>query len=119
MRIGSSLSWQGQRLLSVDESQPSIGATLERARGFLLLAGSLGVMLAAAAILVAARRFGERHTDQVAVMKSLGATKNTIRTLYALSLTWLGIFAISVGSGIGWLAQDAMFNALADQLRAR
>ena len=34
-------------------------------------------MLAAAAILVAARRFGERHTDQVAVMKSLGATKNT------------------------------------------
>ena len=49
-------------------------------------------------------------------MKSLGATKNTIRTLYALSLTWLGIFAISVGSGIGWLAQDAMFNALADQL---
>ena len=107
---------QGQRLLSVDESQPGIGATLERARGFLLLAGSLGVMLAAAAILVAARRFGERHTDQVAVMKSLGATKNTIRTLYALSLTWLGIFAISVGSGIGWLAQDAMFNALAGQL---
>ena len=107
---------QGQRLLSVDESQPGIGATLERARGFLLLAGSLGVMLAAAAILVAARRFGERHTDQVAVMKSLGATKKTIRTLYALSLTWLGIFAISVGSGIGWLAQDAMFNALADQL---
>ena len=107
---------QGQRLLSVDESQPGIGATLERARGFLLLAGSLGVMLAAAAILVAARRFGERHTDQVAVMKSLGATKNTIRTLYALSLTWLGLFAIAVGSSIGWLAQDAMFAALADQL---
>lgn len=107
---------QGQRLLSVDESQPGIGATLERARGFLLLAGSLGVMLAAAAILVAARRFGERHTDQVAVMKSLGATQNTIRSLYALSLTWLGIFAILVGSGIGWLAQDAMFNALSDQL---
>lgn len=107
---------QGQRLLSVDQSQPGIGATLDRARGFLLLAGSLGVMLAAAAILVAARRFGERHTDQVAVMKSLGATQNTIRTLYALSLTWLGLFAITLGSAIGWVAQDAMFKALADQL---
>lgn len=107
---------QGQRLLSVDESQPGIGATLERARGFLLLAGSLGVMLAAAAILVAARRFGERHTDQVAVMKSLGATKRTIQQLYALSLTWLGLLSIVLGSGIGWLAQSAMFNALADQL---
>ena len=107
---------QGQRLLSVDQSQPGIGATLDRARGFLLLAGSLGVMLAAAAILVAARRFGERHTDQVAVMKSLGATQKTIRALYALSLTWLGLFAITLGSAIGWVAQDAMFNALADQL---
>ena len=107
---------QGQRLLSVDDSQPGIGATLERARGFLLLAGSLGVMLAAAAILVAARSFGERHTDQVAVMKSLGATQSTIRALYALSLTWLGLFAILVGSAVGWLAQSAMFRALADQL---
>lgn len=107
---------QGQRVLTVDESQPGIGATLDRARGFLLLAGSLGVVLAAAAILVAARRFGERHTDQVAVMKSLGATKHTIQQLYAFSLAWLGLIAIVVGSGIGWLAQSAMFNALADQL---
>jgi putative ABC transport system permease protein len=107
---------QGQRLSSVDESQPGIGATLDRARGFLLLAGSLGVMLAAAAILVAARRFGERHTDQVAVMKSLGATRATIRQLYAFSLAWLGLISIGLGSGVGWLAQSAMFNALAGQL---
>ena len=64
-------------------------------------------MLAAAAILVAARRFGERHTDQVAVMKSLGATRATIRQLYAFSLAWLGLISIGLGSGIGWLAQSA------------
>ena len=107
---------QGQRLLTVEESQPGIGATLDRARGFLLLAGSLGVMLAAAAILVAARRFGERHTDHVAVMKSLGATSTVIRNLYAASLGWLGVAAILIGSVLGWLAQSAMFIALAEQL---
>ena len=49
-------------------------------------------------------------------MKSLGATRATIRQLYAFSLAWLGLISIGLGSGIGWLAQSAMFNALAGQL---
>ena len=47
---------QGQRLDSVEGAQPSIGETLDRAQGFLLLAGSLAVVLAAAAITLASRR---------------------------------------------------------------
>ena len=49
---------QGQRLDTIEGVQPRIGNTLDRAQGFLLLAGSLAVVLAAAAITLASRRFG-------------------------------------------------------------
>ena len=88
---------QGQRLDSVDGSQPRIGDTLDRAQGFLLLAGSLAVVLAAAAITLASRRFGERHTQYVAILKSLGARSWEISRLYGASLGILG----AVGTVLG------------------
>lgn len=107
---------QGQRLMGVEESQPSIGRTLDRARGFLLLAGSLAVVLAAAAITLAARRFSERHTDPVAVMKSLGATAADISRLYGGSLLLLGLVATVLGCLVGWAIQAGFFAAFADTL---
>jgi len=96
---------QGQRLDSVESSQPRIGNTLERAQGFLLLAGSLAVVLAAAAILLASRRFGERHTQYVAVLKSLGAQSGQIGRLYGGSLLAIGVVSTLVGCLLGWLIQ--------------
>ncbi len=107
---------QGQRLLGLADSQPSVSRTLDRARGFLLLAGSLAVVLAAAAIALAARRFGERHTDYVAIMKSLGASSERIAWLYGKSLLLLGALAIVLGSGVGWGIQSLFFQIFAQQL---
>ena len=107
---------QGQRLLGLDDSEPRIGRTLDRARGFLLLAGSLGVVLAAAAIALAARRFSERHTDYVAIMKSLGASSARINRLYGTSLLLLGLLATALGCGAGWGIQALFFLFFADQL---
>lgn len=105
-----------QRLLSVDSAQPRLGRALERAERFLLLAGSLGVVLAGVAIALAARRFSERHTDYVAIMKSLGATAAAIGWLYGRSLLLLGGVATTLGCALGWALQAGFFALFADQL---
>ncbi|MFT4614373.1 MAG: putative ABC transport system permease protein [Bacteroidia bacterium] len=106
----------GQSLITVDEGQPGIGSALDRAESFLLLAGSLGVVLAGVAVALAARRFSERHHDYVAVMKSLGSTSRDINRLYGRSLMLLGVIATLLGCLVGWLMQAFFFSLFGDQL---
>jgi putative ABC transport system permease protein len=106
----------GQSLLDVNEGQPGIGGALERAESFLLLAGSLAVVLAGVAVALAARRFSERHNDYVAIMKSLGATAAAVNRLYGSSLLLLGVVATIAGCLLGWAMQALFFQLFADQL---
>jgi putative ABC transport system permease protein len=106
----------GQTLIDIEDGQPGIGSALNRAEQFLLLAGSLGVVLAAVAIALAARRFSQRHYDYVAIMKSLGATSGAINRLYGRSLLLLGAIATLGGCVTGWAMQELFFELFADQL---
>jgi putative ABC transport system permease protein len=106
----------GQSLVDVNNGQPGIGSALDRAEQFLLLAGSLGVVLAGVAIALAARRFSERHYDYVAIMKSLGSTSAMINLLYARALFFIGVIATLFGSLAGWGIQAAFFTVFAEQL---
>ncbi|MCB1703249.1 MAG: FtsX-like permease family protein [Halioglobus sp.] len=106
----------GQRAVTVDEGQPRIGSALDRAERFLLLAGSLAVVLAGVAVALAARRFSERHHDYVAIIKSLGATSATVNRLYGTSLLLLGGIATLLGCLLGWGIQALFFYLFADQL---
>jgi putative ABC transport system permease protein len=106
----------GQSVLDVDEGQPGIGSALQRAESFLLLAGSLAVVLAGVAVALAARRFSERHNDYVAIMKSLGATSGVVNRLYGSSLFLLGVAATLAGCLLGWAIQALFFQLFADQL---
>jgi len=106
----------GQSLLDVNQGQPGIGNALQRAESFLLLAGSLGVVLAGVAIALAARRFSERHNDYVAIMKSLGATSDVVNRLYGSSLLMLGVLATVAGCLLGWAIQAAFFDLFGDAL---
>ena len=105
-----------QKLLDVNQGQPGIGSALARAESFLLLAGSLGVVLAGVAIALAARRFSERHNDYVAIMKSLGATSGSVNRLYGSSLLLLGVVATALGCLAGWGMQAAFFGLFAEQM---
>ena len=100
----------------MDEGQPGIGSALRRAENFLLLAGSLAVVLAGVAVALAARRFSERHMDYVAILKSLGATAPRVNRLYGGSLLLLGLLATLAGCALGWSLQAVFFEIFGDQL---
>lgn len=89
------------------DGQSAIGGALERAERFLLLAGLLGIVLAACAAAVAASRYSQRHTQSVAVIKALGATTRQIRLIYGSHLFLVVLFSLLCGIVAGQLAIEA------------
>ncbi len=106
----------GQRFVTVEEGQPRVSRALGRAESFLMLAGSLGVVLAGIALAMAARRYTERHADYVAILKTLGLTVGAIRGLYAGNLLLLALAGIALGWLCAWVLQAAVFAVLGDLL---
>lgn len=88
------------KLLTLKDTQPGLAQSLDKAAHFLLLSGSLGVLLASIAIAMAGRRYSIRHYDSIAVMKTFGATPAVIG--YQV-IAHLGVI-VAVGITAGWLA---------------
>ncbi|MBE0486467.1 FtsX-like permease family protein [Marinobacter sp.] len=65
--------------------------SLERAERFLLLGGSLAVLLAAVAVAVASRQYALSQRDTVALLKTLGLSSKGIGGLYLRRLALWGI----------------------------
>lgn len=106
-----------QRVLGVRDSQPTLARALDRAESFLLLAGSMGVILAGIAIAIATRRYTERHFDYVAILRSLGATSRRVLSFYLTHLLLLSALAVLLGCLIGWGLQTVAVNTVSDVLR--
>ncbi len=104
----SELRQQFDDRLSVHEQwqeldpETAIGAAMERAESFLLLAGLLGIVLAASASAVAANRYRQRHAEAVAVIKALGATTGTARKIYCSHLLLVSLLSslLAIGAGM-------------------
>lgn len=115
-KLTAQLRWQ-----SFDR-ESAIGGALDRAEQFLLLAGLLGIILAACAAAVAASRYRQRHTQAVAVIKALGASVGMTRLVYGshlfLVLCASLLFGVLVGAltiqgsqyGIGLYIDDYQAN---------
>jgi len=93
---------EAQRWVDVKSSQSRIGRTLNTAEKFLSLASMLGIVLAAIAVAVASRRYGQRHKPTVAVFKALGATNKHIQKVYILHWSLLSVISIVVGLLVGY-----------------
>jgi putative ABC transport system permease protein len=105
-----------ERIRVPEDSEERLSNALERGRGFLLLAGTVGVLLAGVALALGSHRYAYRLTDQVALMKSWGQSAADIRRRYLVQLAELGIFCTAVGMCIGWFLHFLLLNAIEDLL---
>ncbi len=107
-QLKSNQNWQG-----IKDRQSPLGENLNRAERFLLLAGLFGIMLAAVAMAVSAKRYCERQYDPVAMMKTLGGSRKVIRNIFLMHLMLVTSFSIISGLAIGFALQYIGGNYLA------
>lgn len=107
---------ENQNWYGVKDRQSPISNSLNRAESFLLLAGLLGIILAAVAIAVSAKRYCERQYDPVAMMKTLGGSRDMIRKIYLMHLLLVCTMAVVVGLAIGYGLQEVATGYLAKSM---
>jgi putative ABC transport system permease protein len=93
---------RGVGLESLQEGQPQVRQTLDRARHFLTLVALLTALLAAVAIAMAAQRYMRRHLDGCATMRCLGIGRRTLGALFALEFAGIGIAGGVAGALLGY-----------------
>ncbi len=104
------------RLITPDEAQASIASTMDKGRRFLLLAGSIGVVLAGIALALASHHFANGQLLQVALFKSWGISANRVRKLYIQQVILLGIAGSVCGLLIGWGFHQLLISVVRDWL---
>ena len=102
----------GQRWRTPVQKGDRIGDTIAKAESFLLLAGTLAVVLAGIAMALASARFVKRHLMQVAVLKTLGATPKVLIKVFILQFTMLFIIGAAIGLAAGWGVQGIISSLL-------
>lgn len=92
------------RLLTPQGAEEQLGETFARGRSFLLLSGTIGVLLAGLAMALASHRYASRLTDQVALMKAWGQPTSAVRRSQFVRLLAIALVATILGILFGWLA---------------
>lgn len=105
---------EGQRWRTPVQKGERIGDTIGKAQSFLLLAGTLAVILSGIAIALASSRFVKRHLMQVAVLKTLGATPKTLIKTFLIQFSLLFLIGVAIGLGTGWLIQGLISAVLSE-----
>jgi putative ABC transport system permease protein len=103
---------RGVALESLQDGQPQVRETLERAGHFLRLVALLTALLAAVAIAMAAHRYTRRHLDGCAVMRCLGASQRDLRALVTLEFAFVGLAGGVLGAALGYLGHFALLTWL-------
>ncbi|WJF92155.1 ABC transporter permease [Paraburkholderia bonniea] len=103
---------RGVVLESLQDGQPQVRQTLERAGHFLTLVALLTALLASVAIAMAAHRYMRRHLDGCAAMRCLGISQVTLRLLFTLEFLALGVLGGLAGVALGFAGHLALLQWL-------
>jgi putative ABC transport system permease protein len=87
----------GQRLFGVEESGGSVGKSLQRAQQFLLLSALLTLLLSSAAVVIAMGHYCRSRYDLIAVLKTLGANRRSLR--YLIIGQWFSVLCLAAITG--------------------
>ncbi|MES2918606.1 MAG: FtsX-like permease family protein [Pseudomonadota bacterium] len=98
----------GMRLLDVREGRPEVGTPLARSQSYFSLATIVAVVLAGLAIVTCSRRFAERHYDQLALLRCLGASRRESLARLLGELAWVWLAAVVLGALLGVLAAQVL-----------
>jgi len=88
-----------------EDAGEQINSAIDRAERFLALASLVTVILAAVAAAMAARRYALRHLDNIALMKTLGATQGLVVAVTVAELVFVIILTALIGVMLGYGAQ--------------
>ena len=104
---------RGLRIESLESGRPEMRQTLDRAQRFLNLVALLAALLAAVAVAIAARDFSQRHLDDCAMLRVLGAPQRAIAGAYALEFGAVGLIASAIGAALGFAVHFVFVSLLA------
>jgi len=107
---------RGERIDGLENARPEIRNIIDRAQRFLRLAALLTAVLAAVSVGLAARRYMQTHLDACAVMRCMGASERKLLLVHGGEFVLLGLAAILIGSGLGYLLQMLLHAMLAGLL---
>ena len=104
---------RGLRIESLESGRPEMRQTLDRAQRFLNLVALLAALLAAVAVAIAARDFAQRHLDDCAMLRVLGAPQRAMAAAYALEFGAVGLLASAIGVVLGFAVHFVFVSLLA------
>lgn len=108
---------QGVRMQTPQDARPEIRNALQRAGQFLDVAILAATLLAAAAVALSARQYGEKLRDEIALLKCLGARQGFLARALLLQLALLGLVAAAAGAVTGYFAQDVLTRLLGELMQ--
>jgi putative ABC transport system permease protein len=107
----------GQKWQTPTDGNANMAATLDKAEQFLLLAGSLAVVLAGVALSLSARRYSLRQAKHVALLKCLGLKPKQLRLLYVSQMLLLATFATLVSLPFAWGLYQGLLTLVSEYIQ--
>ncbi len=111
-------SLRGMRVESFEAGRPEMRQTLDRAHKFLNLVALLAALLSAVAVGIGARDFANRHLDDCAVLRVLGAPQRTIALIHFIEFFTVGLLASLAGVLLGFAVHHVFVWLLAGLVEA-